>query len=176
MGWFDILTDAADILVSQDKAKAVQRVSQRQIVRSATRPDIPKQQPKKEQNPVLRPSKSVPIGGIRASEFYMRINAITTSEAQISDNLFMVSGDMETGDLRVGEYLHFRAPKIEPIRLQCMRILNDRMEDKRSVSHAGYNPFIILKSESKTEIDVIRQCIDKYYSCRICNMDYKDKF
>lgn len=176
MGWFDILTDAADILLSQDKTKAVQRVNQRQFVRSVTEPSKSRPQPRREQVPVIRPTVSVPIGGVRASEFYMRVDAIIASEDKTSDNLVAVGGNIELGELHVKEYLHFRAPKITPLCLQCVQILNDMKEDKRSTAQTGCSPLIILKARSKAEIEIIYRCVGKYYSCRICNMDYKDKF
>lgn len=118
----------------------------------------------------------LPVGAVRASEFYMRVNAIATCEDKTSDNLIAVSGNIESGELRIKEYLHFRAPKITPLCLQCVQILNDMKEDKRSTAQTGCSPLIVLKASSKAEIEIIRQCVGKYYSCRICNMDYKDKF
>lgn len=116
----------------------------------------------------------LPVGAVRASEFYMRVNA--TSKNKTSDNLFTISGDIEFGELHTGEYLHFRAPKITPLCLQCVQILNGMKENKQSTAQTGCSPLIVLKANSKAEIEIICQCVGKYYSCRICNMDYKDKF
>lgn len=159
MGWFEFLTDTAEVLLSQDKTKALNRVSQRRIAQSFMESQKPIQSPKSERKPTMRPMVSVPAGGIRASHFYMRVEQLFVPSS--ADLLLEVSGRVETGQLHENEWVHFRAPRQTPIILQCVSISGRSIE---------------LKANSIADIELIKQYKEKYFSCRICAPDYQDKF
>lgn len=112
------------------------------------------------QHATLKGRQPIPAGGIRASTFYMRVEKFQPSDDPALLT-FRLSGDTEVGRLHCGEYVHFRAPQRPPILLQCLDDNLDRLT---------------FKAASRADVDCIRQCVGTYFSCRICNPDYQEKF
>ena len=116
--------------------------------------------PQTGQHQELRSLQPIPAGGVRASTFYLRVEKFIPSEDP-SRPVFRISGDRSTGELHPGEYVQFRAPKLTPILLQFLK---------------GEMEWLTFKAASQADVDRIRQCVDTYYSCRICNPDYQEEF